>query len=318
MSINKTGSTTKAYPEGVKQKLFEILGENLKTGELLAPHTTFRIGGPADFFYPASTPEELIKGINTAKELNLPYFILGGGSNLLVSDSGFRGLMIKNLCRKVLIQENKISAQSGILLSEVVDLSEELGLSGLEFAAGIYGTLGGAIYGNAGAFGKAICEVLEEGIILTPKGKLEIVNRDYFEFDYRHSKLKSSKDILLSATLILQKEDREKIRKKIEENLKIRKTRLPEEEGSAGSFFKNIKSSKSCSSGVSAGYLLEQVGAKEMRVGDAKVFPKHANIIINAGNATSEQVRTLTRILKEKVKDRFNIELEEEVIYLEN
>ena len=151
---------------------------------------------------------------------------------------------------------------------------------------------------------------------MTPKGKLEIVKRDYFEFDYRHSKLKSSKDILLSATLVLQKEDREKIRKKIEENLKVRKARLPEEEGSAGSFFKNIKSSKTCSSGVSAGYLLEQVGAKEMRIGDAKVFSKHANIIINAGNATSEQVKTLARILKEKVKERFNIELEEEVIYL--
>jgi UDP-N-acetylmuramate dehydrogenase len=191
-------------------------------------------------------------------------------------------------------------------------------LAGLEFAAGIYGTLGGAVYGNAGAFGKAICEVLDEGIILTPKGKLEIVNRDYFEFDYRHSKLKSSKDILLSATLILQKEDREKIRKKIEENLKVRKSRLPEEEGSAGSFFKNIKSSKTCSSGVSAGYLLEQVGAKEMRIGDAKVFSKHANIIINSGKATSEQVKTLARILKEKVKERFNIELEEEVIYLGN
>jgi UDP-N-acetylmuramate dehydrogenase len=316
MSINRRGCNPKAYPEGIKQKLFEILGENLKTGELLAHHTTFRIGGPADFFYQASTPEELIKGINTAKEFNLPYFVLGGGSNLLVSDSGFRGLMIKNLCRKVLIQENKVSAQSGTLLLELVDLSEELGLAGLEFAAGIYGTLGGAVYGNAGAFGKAICEFLEEGIILTPKGKLEIVNRDYFEFDYRHSKLKSSKDILLSATLVLQKEDREKIRKKIEENLKVRKARLPEEEGSAGSFFKNIRSSKTCSSGVSAGYLLEQVGAKEMRIGDAKVFSKHANIIINAGNATSEQVKTLARILKEKVKERFNIELEEEVIYL--
>ena len=318
MSINRRGCSPKAYPEGIKQKLFEILGENLKTGELLAPHTTFRIGGPADFFYPASTPEELIKGINTAKEFNLPYFVLGGGSNLLVSDSGFRGLIIKNLCREVLLQENKVSAQSGTLLSELVDLSEELELSGLEFAAGIYGTLGGAVYGNAGAFGKAICEVLDEGIILTPKGKLEIVKRDYFEFDYRHSKLKSSRDILLSATLVLQKEDREKIRKKIEENLKVRKSRLPEEEGSAGSFFKNIKSSKTCSSGVSAGYLLEQVGAKEMRIGDAKVFSKHANIIINAGNATSEQVRNLTRILKEKVKERFNIELEEEVIYLGN
>jgi len=316
MSINRRGYNPKAYPEGIKQKLFEILGENLKTGEFLASHTTFRIGGPADFFYQASTPEELIKGINTAKEFNLPYFVLGGGSNLLVSDSGFRGLVIKNLCKKVLIQENKVSAQSGTLFSELVDLSEELGLSGLEFAAGIYGTLGGAVYGNAGAFGKAICEVLDEGIILTPKGKLEIVNRDYFEFDYRHSKLKSSKDILLSATLTLQKEDRERIRKKIEENLKMRKSRLPEEGGSAGSFFKNIKSSKNCSSGVAAGYLLEQVGAKEMRVGDARVFPKHANIIINSGKATSQDVKTLARALKEKVKEKFNIELEEEVIYL--
>lgn len=318
MSITNRGSSIKAYPEGIKHQLFEILGENLKTGELLAPHTTFRIGGPADFFYPASTPEELIKGINTAKECNLPYFVLGGGSNLLVSDSGFRGLMIKNLCRKVLVQENKVSAQSGTLLSELVALSLKEGLSGLEFAAGIYGTLGGAVYGNAGAFGKAICDVLDEGIILTPRGKLEIVNWDYFEFDYRHSKLKNSRDILLSATLVLQKEDKEKIRKKIEENLKLRKAKLPEAEGCAGSFFKNIKSSKTCTSGVSAGFLLEQVGAKQMSVGDARVFSKHANIIINSGKATSEDIKTLARILKEKVKEKFNLELEEEVIYLGN
>jgi len=295
---------------------FEILGGNLKVNEPLAFHTTFRIGGAADFFYEAYTPEELIKGVNTAKELNLAYFILGGGSNLLVSDSGFRGLVIKNLCRKVLIQDNKVTAQAGTFLSELVNLCVKQGLAGLEFAAGFYGTLGGAVYGNAGAFGKSISDIFEQGIILTPKGSLETVKPDYFEFDYRYSKLKSSKDVLLSATLVLQKGDREKIKSRVEENLKNRKTKLPENEGSAGSFFKNIKSSRTGSAGVSAGYLLEQVGAKEFKVGDARVFYKHANIIVNSGKATSEEVKTLARILKRKVKEKFNIELEEEVIYL--
>ncbi len=296
--------------------LFEILGGKLKINESLASHTTFRIGGPADFFYEACTPEELIKGVNTAKELNLAYFILGGGSNLLVSDSGFRGLLIKNLCRKVLCQDNKITAQSGTLLSELVELSIEQSLTGLEFAAGIYGTLGGAVYGNAGAFGKSISNIFEEGIIVTPKGNLEIVDRACFEFDYRYSKLKNVKDILLSATLVLQKGEKEKIKKKVEENLKVRIEKLPEKEGCAGSFFKNIKCSRAFSSGVSAGYLLEQVGAKEIKVGDARVFHKHANIIVNSGKAKAEEVKKLARILKEKVKERFNLELEEEVIYL--
>jgi len=316
MSINKEGCCYKAYPERIREMLFEILGGKLKVNESLASHTTFRIGGPADFFYEAYTPEELIKGVNTAKELNLAYFILGGGSNLLVSDSGFRGLLIKNLCRKVLCQDNKLTAQSGTLLSELVELSIEQSLTGLEFAAGIYGTLGGAVYGNAGAFGKSISNIFEEGIIVTPKGNLEIVNQAYFEFDYRYSKLKNVKDILLSATLVLQKGEKEKIKKKVEENLKVRKEKLPGKEGCAGSFFKNIKSSRVFSSGVSAGYLLEQVGAKEVKVGDAKVFNKHANIIVNSGKAKAEDVKKLARILKEKVKEKFNLELEEEVIYL--
>jgi UDP-N-acetylmuramate dehydrogenase len=316
MSINRKGCCDRAYPERISQLLFEILGENLMTNELLAPHTTFRIGGPADFFYQAHTPDELVKGLATAKELNLAYFIIGGGSNLLVSDSGFRGLVIKNLCRKILVNDNKITAQSGTLISDLVDLSVENSLSGLEFAAGFYGTLGGAVYGNAGAFGRSVCDVFEEGIILTPKGSLETVKRDYFAFDYRYSKLKISKDILLSATLVLQEGEKQRIKSKVKENIKLRKSKLPENEGSAGSFFKNIKSSRTDSAGVSAGYLLEQVGAKGMRVGDAMIYPKHANIIVNAGKANAEEVKTLARILKCKVKEKFNLELEEEVIYL--
>jgi UDP-N-acetylmuramate dehydrogenase len=316
MSINRKGCCYKAYPEGIRETLFEILGGKLKENEPLASHTTFRIGGPADFFYEACTPEELIKGVNTAKELNLAYFILGGGSNLLVGDSGFRGLLIKNLCRKVFCQDNKLTAQSGTLLSELVDLSVEQGLTGLEFAAGIYGTFGGAVYGNAGAFGKSISDIFEEGVILTPKGSLETVNKAYFEFDYRFSRLKSSKDILLSATLGLKQDEKEKIRRRVEENLKVRKEKLPEKEGSAGSFFKNFKCSRTFSSGVSAGYLLEQVGAKEMRVGDAIVFNRHANILVNSGRAKAEDVKKLARLLKEKVKEKFNLELEEEVVYL--
>ncbi|MDH4223713.1 MAG: UDP-N-acetylmuramate dehydrogenase [candidate division Zixibacteria bacterium] len=316
MSMNNKGYRFKTYPQRIMQLLFDSLGENLKKNEALAAHTTFRIGGPADFFFEAYTPEELIKGVKTAKELDLEYFILGGGSNLLVSDSGFGGLVIKNRCSKISVQENIITAQSGTSISRLVNLSVEQGLSGLEFAAGFYGTLGGAVYGNAGAFGKAICDIFGEGVIFTPRGNVETVKRDYFEFDYRTSKLKSSREILLSATLVLQKGDGEDIRRKVEGNLQLRKDKLPENEGSAGSFFKNVKSKKRDSAGVSAGYLLEQVGAKEMKVGEAKVFPKHANIIINEGKATAEEVKKLASMLKSKVKEKFNIELEEEVIYI--
>ncbi len=169
----------------VFENLFETLGQNLKQNEKLASHTTFGIGGEALFFYVARKPQDLIQAVQIAKEGKIPFFVLGGGSNVLVSDSGFKGLVIKNQCDKIFLSEEEITCQSGVFLYDLVSLSCENSLSGVEFAAGIPGTIGGAVYGNAGAFGKAVGDLLSEAIILNSQGKIEKVKKEYFEFGYR-------------------------------------------------------------------------------------------------------------------------------------
>lgn len=295
--------------EKLRVKLF--LGENLKHKEVLAPYTTFNIGGPADLFFRAKKIEDLVNAVLKACELKIPYFILGGGSNILISDEGFKGLVIRNECRKVDGVENKIVCQSGAWLDDLVSVAIDNSLKGLEFCAGIPGTVGGAVYGNAGAYGKSIGEFLKEAVILTADGKVEIVNQNHFEFDYRYSQLKKKKDILLSAEFELKKGDKKKIKKEVQRILAERKRRLPEKEGSAGCFFKNVKTKN-----LSAGFLLDKVGAKQLSVKEAEVFSKHANIIINRGKAKAKDVKNLARILKDRVKDKFGIELQREVIYI--
>ena len=295
------------------QDFVRLIGPEVKFRENLAPRTTLGIGGKSDLFYVAKKPEDLIRVVLAAKRFSIPYFILGGGSNLLVSDKGFRGLVIKNDCGQIKLEKNRIICQSGALLKDALSIATRNSLSGLEFAVGIWGTVGGAAYGNAGAFGQNIGNLLEEGVLLTASGGIEKVKKDFFEFRYRHSKLKSSGDILLSAVFKLKKGDKKKIESKIKENLAQRKTKIPQRENSAGCYFKNPKVNGKI---IPAGRLLEQVGAKSLRVGDAGVYDKHANIVVNLGKAKAKDVLFLTDILKRRVKQKFNIDLEEEVIFL--
>jgi len=294
-------------------RLEEILGKGLKKEEVLAPYTTFRIGGPADYFYLAKTPSQLCNVILTAEELGINYFLLAGGSNLLINDQGFRGLVIRNECRKMEVNGSKITAESGIDLQEVCDLALKHSLSGMECLTGIKGSLGGAVYGNAGAFGRSISEILESAILFKSDGELKVVPNDYFEFVYRGSKLKKNREIVLSCTLALSPGPKEQIQNKMDEITALRHTKHPVQEGSAGCFFKNIKNAEKV---IPAGMLLEQVQAKGLHLGDASVYHKHANIIVNLGEAKASQVWQITRILKERVKSKFGIDLEEEVRYL--
>ncbi len=291
----------------------ELLGEGLRRNEILAPYTTFRIGGPADYFYPAQTSSELCQAILSAEELGINYFLIAGGSNLLINDRGFRGLIIRNECCKMEVTESKITAETGIELQEVCDQALEHSLSGMECLTGIKGSLGGAVYGNAGAFGRSIAEVLESAVVFSPSGEVKIVDNSYFEFVYRGSKLKKNQEVVLSCTLHLSSGNPEQIKAKMEEIEQLRQTKHPTQEGSAGCFFKNIKDGEKV---IPAGMLLEQVQAKELHLGDASVYHKHANIIVNLGQAKASQVWKITRILKERVKSKFGIELEEEVRYL--
>jgi UDP-N-acetylmuramate dehydrogenase len=295
------------------KKLFEALGDRLKTDVALAPYTTFGIGGKADFFYPAAKPDELIDAVLTAQKLKVRFFFLGGGSNILVSDSGFKGLVILNQCRNIMVDQNTVTCQSGAILRDVIEQACRYSLSGLEFAVGIPGTVGGAIWGNAGAFGKSVGEVLSKAVILTEMGEIKEVEKDYFRFAYRESRLKTTGEVLLSATFALEKGDKKEIAEKIKENLKEREEKLPLREKSAGCFFKNVVQGDRR---ISAGLLLDQIGAKGMQVGDAKVSARHANILINAKSAKAQDVRKLACELKKKVKEKFGIKLEKEVVYI--
>ena len=298
----------------VYKKLRSFLGDKLKQNVVLANYTYFKIGGESDFFFEAKRIEDLINVILLAKELNIKYFILGEGSNLLVSDKGFRGLMIKNSCRRSEVNKNKIMAQSGVKLKDLVNMSTSNSLTGMEFCVGIPGTVGGAVCGNAGAFGHSIGEFLQEAVLLTKNGEIKIVDKDYFDFDYRKSKLKKTDDILLSAAFNLKKGKKERINLKLYNNLTERNKRLPKRRNSAGCFFKNIIADNG--NKISAGLLLDQVNAKKLRVGDAAVFNKHANVLINRGQAKAKEVKELARILKDRVKKRFGLKLEEEVVFV--
>ncbi len=313
MSKSPTSPETSQHRRETYSRLSEALGEGLRQDLILAPFTTFGIGGKADFFYPAESPEKLVRTIRSAEELRLPFFVLGGGSNVLVSDSGFRGLVIKNQCTEILTNGETITCQSGATLQDVVNAATESSLSGLEFAAGIPGTLGGAIRGNAGAFGKGIGDTLITAVILTKQGDIRQVNKDYFEFGYRESRLKRTGGMVLSATVRLSKHHRQEIKQKLEANLRRRNERIPWQSKSAGCFFKNVDGSQGR---VPAGLLLEQVGAKGMRQGDARVSEQHANILINGGKAKASDVWKLAQRLKEKVKQKFDTELQEEVVYI--
>ncbi|MGB2698634.1 MAG: UDP-N-acetylmuramate dehydrogenase [Candidatus Zixiibacteriota bacterium] len=295
-------------------KLRSILGDKLRRDEILAPYTYFKIGGACDFFFEAKKIEDLINAVLLVQELKINYFILGGGSNLLVSDKGFKGLVIKNSCRRIEVNKNKIIAQSGAKLKDLVNMATSKSLSGMEFCAGIPGTVGGAVWGNAGAFGHSIGELLWEAVLLRKDGEIEIVNRDYFDFDYRESRLKKSKELLLSAAFLLRKGKNERIKLKVDNHLAERMKRLPKRHNSAGCFFKNIVTGDGKK--ISAGFLLDQVKAKELRIGDAAVFDKHANVLINRGKAKAKEVKELARIIKDRVKKRFGIKLEEEVVFV--
>jgi UDP-N-acetylmuramate dehydrogenase len=313
METTQVRSTRSARKKEVYERLFGALGDQLKSEVTLAPYTTFGIGGKAAFFYRAAKPETLVFAVRTAQALKMRFLVLGGGSNLLVSDAGFKGLAIKNESDDILVCGSSLTCQSGALLEDAVARACTQGLSGLEFAAGIPGTVGGAIRGNAGAFGKSVGDRLTEAVVLTSAGDIKEVSADYFRFAYRESRLKETGDVLLSATLRLRKGDKGRIKGRIADNLKKRSESLPWENKSAGCFFKNVVLN---GKKISAGLLLDQVGAKRMHQGDAKVFAGHANILINTGAASSADVKRLATRLRRKIEEKFGIKLEKEVVYI--
>jgi len=256
----------------------------LKKNIFLKNYTTFRIGGRAKYFFVARKKEDLIKAILVAKKFKLPFFILGSGSNLLISDKGYEGLVIK----------------TGTPLSLYV-------FKGLEWAAGIPGTIEGAVYGNAGAFGKSMKDAVKSVEVFDTKtGKIEIFKNKDCKFGYRSSIFKKKKNlIILSVKIKTKKSDPQKIKQYLDYRKKTQPLNLP----SAGSVFKNPK-------GVFAAELIEKCSLKGKKIGNVKISEKHANFIINLGKAKAKDIRKLIDLIKKRVKKKFKTKLEEEIQYL--
>ncbi len=301
---------------GFVQEFFDAVGKKLERSIPLREHNNFKVGGHADYFFSASSLPELINALRIAMQRGVPFFVMGGGYNLLFDDDGFRGLIIKN-CVRGIEKKGKADIQvlTGTPIRELLKFCVENDLRGLEFLAGIPGTVGGAVYGNAGAFDRAIGSFLTEALVLDKRGEKTHVDREYFAFDYRRSRLRSNKDLLLRATFSLRHGNRQEIEGIIVQNLaKREKKHPPKNVACAGSYFKNpvFEDGKR----IPAAYFLDKVNAKNLGVGGAAVFSGHANFIINTQGATAKDILSLARELKDRVRQKFGIELEEEVIYL--
>jgi UDP-N-acetylmuramate dehydrogenase len=277
--------------------------------------SSFKIGGPADLLVEPRTEEDLKRAVALAVRERYAFYVIGGGYNILFDDEGYRGLIIRNRADGVGGVDGRLIALAGTGLQALLQDAVARGLGGLEFLAGIPGTLGGALFSNAGAFGSSLGDFVEEAFLLEPGGGERRLSREDFGFGYRRSSLQRDHGIVLRAVVRAEPGDRKDSERKIKEFMEKRKARHPPwGTACAGSFFKNP-----CSPGgekVAAGRLLELAGARGMTVGGAAVYEGHCNFIINAGQATARDVLVLARELKELVFETSGVRLEEEVVYL--
>jgi UDP-N-acetylmuramate dehydrogenase len=273
----------------------------------LSVYSSFCIGGLTDWFCQAKNEKDLMEAISFCQKKKIPFFVLGGGSNILFSDKGFRGMIIKMENREIKIKKEKVMAGAGVSLKKLLQLTAKNSLTGLEFLAGIYGTVGGAIVGNAGAWQENIGDKVERVRIFNKDNQFKWLNQEECQFAYRQSRFKKTKEIILKAEFKLKKGKEEEIKRKISENL-AKREKQPKE-FSAGSIFINPKPK-------SAGSLIEACGLKGKRIGGAQISEKHANFIINLGEAKASDVLELMASAQKKVKEKFKITLQPEIIIL--
>ena len=291
------------------EKLNSILTEdNILLEEPMKKHTTFRIGGPAKYYVMPQTREQVKDIIECCKESDMPYYILGNGSNLLVSDKGYEGVVIqifKNM-NEILVEGNVIKAQAGALLSTIAARALDAGLSGFECLAGIPGTLGGACVMNAGAYGGEMKDVLEEVLVLTEDGEFLTIPKEELELGYRTSIIAKKNYVVLEAVMRLEEGDKGVIKARMDELKEQRVTKQPLEYPSAGSTFKRPV-------GYFAGKLIQDAGLRGFQVGGAQVSEKHCGFVINKEEATAADVAELMRQVSLKVEEQFGVPLEAEV-----
>ena len=289
--------------------LYAKLGDKVKENVSLAPYTSARIGGPADIFITADTAAELGRIVKLLWKQELPFTLLGGGSNVLVSDKGVRGVVILNRAKKATFhagEQPTVTAESGVVFSNLANRCASKGFAGLEWAATVPGTIGGAVYGNAGAFGGDMTHNLITAELLTENGK-ETFTVEQMGYGYRTSVLKRGelKAIVLSAELALKNSTREEVTVKIQQFSAHRKATQPPG-ASMGSMFKNPP-------GDYAGRLIESAGLKGTRIGNAEISPLHGNFFINHANTKAEDIRALIQLVQKTVKEKQAVELELEV-----
>lgn len=295
-------------------------GTRLKRNEPLGQYTTFRIGGPADLFYDATSTDDLAGAVTAARDLGIQYFVLGLGANILVGDRGFRGLVIRNTSSHLrFFDDGKLWVESGAVVAKLIPQTVEHGWSGLEHYVGIPSTVGGAIWQNLHFLSPAparektmfIADVFHSAELLTEKGDRRTVDKDYMQFGYDTSILHKQRDVALAVTFQLEPGDKAVMHRIMQENLSWRGGKHPwlEYHPSAGSIFKKIE-------GVGAGRLIDDVGLKGHRHGDAQISHIHANIMVNLGHATAKDVRELIAFAQQKVEEKSGHRLEPEIGFI--
>jgi UDP-N-acetylmuramate dehydrogenase len=298
----------------------ELHGPKLRRHVPLEPYTTFKIGGPADLLYEADTADALANAILTARQAEVPYFVLGLGANVLISDKGVRGLVIRNVATHTVFHDDgRVWVESGAVMSQLIPEAVRRGWSGLEHYVGIPSTVGGAIWQNLHFLSPAperertmfIAEVFESAEILSEENERKTVDKDYVRFGYDDTVFHHRRDIALAATFRLEKKDSAIMHKIMQENLSWRGSRHPwlEWHPSAGSIFKKIE-------GVGAGRLVDACGLKGFRIGDAQISHIHANIMVNLGDATSADVIALVKHAQQMVKESSGYDLEPEINFV--
>ena len=300
--------------DGIEKSLQEVLNKkNVLKDEPMSNHTSFRIGGNAEYFLKIDTIEKLKKVLDIANKNNIKVTIVGNGTNLLVQEGGIKGFVIKLELKAFKIKNNVndvyITVESGMSVSTLSNIAIKEEIEGIEFLAGIPGTIGGALRMNAGAYGHEMKDIVYKTRYMTYDGKIKVIDSKDHKFSYRNSIFSKINVIILDTTLKLKRGNIDDIKSKVNENMKSRLEHQPLDYPNAGSIFKrkeNYITSK----------LIDECGLKGYRVGDAEVSKKHAGFIINTGNATSKDVIQLIEYIKKKVKDKFNIDIETEIIVL--
>ncbi|MCM1175408.1 MAG: UDP-N-acetylmuramate dehydrogenase [Blautia sp.] len=285
--------------------------ERMLFDEPMSRHTTFRVGGEAGCMVLIEQEEELVKLVPYLNQIEQDYFILGNGSNLLVGDKGYRGIVIKigEGMSRITVGGNHISVQAGALLSKTALAARDAGLSGMEFAAGIPGSIGGGVVMNAGAYDGEMKHITESVKVMDQEGRILVLDNDTMEFGYRTSIIKNRPFVVLEVVLRMQEGQKDAIQAKMDELMAKRRSKQPLNYPSAGSTFKRPE-------GYFAGKLIMDAGMRGYRIGDAQVSDKHCGFVVNIGNASAADVKEVIEEVQERVKKRFHVNLEPEVIFL--